>query len=437
MPVSPYARYNLNDDDDDESETGITSESGIYTFDGQHTVATRSQFMQESNRMGQAPDDTLDYGSVVSGIEDSIFLMNESLYHSKFREEEARVRSEFSLDEESLDLGEYTKMPYPNENSMNLNDSTAAVMRRTNPTTTAEDSIFSAAYTRVMKSFLFPSTRKQNNEDQDAENGKTTPKTLSPKDSTDDVQRFQDDEASQDDDSVLQRRPAKTIIVGKSSPRTPKQRLDDYNNHDAQTPRTLQGSTMTIYSDTKILGLRLSRLLCIILLILVAAVGVAVGAALALQENASSTNRSAVGNEQNTFRTDGPVGPVVQTLAPSTTSVNDSVDETDAFTFPPTSLSTSLKTSSPIVGTWAPSPPVPTEVPSFPLPTPTPTITMIPSRLLPTGAPTVVNIPPSGLPTLNPTTTTTTSAPVNICGVDDDATTFVLFNENRNCVWFR
>eukprot|EP00977_Amphora_coffeiformis_P028635 scaffold36436_cov176-Amphora_coffeaeformis.AAC.11 len=436
MPISPYSRRNLNDDDDDQSESGIASESGIYTFDGNYTIASRSQIMRESDRVGQELDDTLDHGSLISGIEDSSFLMNESLYRAKLRDEDSHVRSDYSLDQSSMDLGDYTKMPYPNGDSTNVDDSTAAVMRTTNPTTTAEDSIFSGSYSRVIKSFLFPSQTKQNIEGQDEETGKSTPKTLSPKDSTDDVQRFHDDDASQDSDSVIQGRPAKTIILGKAPPRTPKQRLEDYKKQVAETPRTVQGSTMTIYSETKILGLRLSRLVCIILLILVAAVAVAVGSALALQDNdSSSTNRnSSTGNEQVPFQTDSPVDPVVQTLAPSTAIVNDTVVGTAApMTVPtisPTRLPTPSPTRSPIIGTYAPSPPLPTGVPSFPMPTLTPTVPP------PTGAPTVITETPTALPTTNPTTAPTV-APVNFCGEDDDVSTFVLFNENRNCAWFR
>ena len=441
--TSPYTRNNLNDDDDDdddESESGIASESGIFTYDGQYTVASASpsQIMQESDRVAQELDNSLDYGSLISGIQDSSFLMNESLYRAKLREDEAQGRVDYSLDESSLDLGEYTKMPYPKGASSPVNISTAAVMRTTNPTT--EDSIFSTAYTRVMKAFLFPSKKNQKDEQGDEETGKTTPKTLSPKDS-EDVQGFQDDEASQDDDPALQGRPTKTIVLGKTPPRTPKQRLEDYNNRGnknngfPQTPRTVQESTITVYSETKILGLRLSRLLCIILLILVAAVAVAVGSAVAMQDNSSSEGRSSAGNEQRApFPTSSPVVSVVQTLAPSTENV---FDETAESAPAPTALPTSSPTQPPIMATQAPTAPLPTGAPSFPLSTQTPTlqplgITATPSGPAATGVPTAVTVPPTALLTQNPS-----SAPVSICGVDDDVTTFVLFNEDRNCAWFR
>ena len=106
MPIVPPA-FDLGGDEE--------SQSGIFTTDGQSTILASAEHGGVIGMANAAVDDTLDYQSLISGIEDTSFLMNESLYRAKLREEETMVRAEYSLaDEESTtDYGDYATMPYP------------------------------------------------------------------------------------------------------------------------------------------------------------------------------------------------------------------------------------------------------------------------------------------------------------------------------------
>lgn len=439
MPTVPLRNNITAVADDDESQSGIESESGIFTTDGQSTVNPRGMQGGGGGAGGgplldtvRAYDTTFDE-SLVSGIDDASFILNESsLYRAKVREEEKMVRDEYSLDESSLDLADYVSMRNNYRNAgttSNLNVSTDAMAPTTNPSF-LDDTIFSGAYNRVLKTFMFQgnsSSNKRAVETSDEESqGKTTPKTLSPKDSENNAEN-DDDGASNDANSAG--RP-QTMVYGKA-PRTPQKQG---GKQAADTPRTVSSTVLTSVSDTKILGLRLSRLVIIVLFVLVAAVAVAVGSAVASQKKESSSNRGSAGFGAALFPTNSPV---VATIAPTQfvaegngADIQDQADDTSTPTAAPI-----MATSAPIMPTLFPliMTRVPTIAPSVSRPTAAPFAP-------PTNNPTIVTTAPTiaatNFTTLAPTLNET-AFPVDRCGGDNDALSFTLFGQERDCIWFR
>ena len=434
LPIRNNVANLLPGTDDDESQSGLESQSGIFTTDGQSTVNFRGAQgagginVLDTTTTVRAYDTTFDE-SLVSGIEDASFLLNESLYRTKVRDEEKMVRDEYSLDESSLDLGEYITNNYHNNNNGstsaagNVNVSTDAHAPTTNPSY-VEDSVFSGAYNRVLKTFMFKSSsNKKASESSDEEApGKNTPKTLSPKDSQElevfEAEGGNDDDAESNDTASVGR--PKTIILGKT-PRTPQQ--GSGGKKPADTPRTTSSTVMTTVSDTKILGLRLSRLVIIILFVFVAAVAVAVGSAVASQKKQSSLARDAaspgLGDATATFPTNSPMVPTTATAAPTYFS-QDGEDENDG-SYDGGEDETAMPTGAPGFTTLAPSvgaTAAPTGAPFAP----------------PTGTPTTA---PFGAPTTVPTMAPSVNATQFPCGSDDDERSFTLFGQARDCVWFR
>ena len=451
MPTVPFRNMLV---DDDESQSGLESQSGIYTTDGQSTVnhnyrGPGGALLDHGGTRGY--DTTLDE-SMISGIDDASFIMNESVFKAKVKDEEKMIRDEYSLDDSSLDLGDYINMPnITNKEGTKAEESKNAKGTINNPTS-MEDSVFSGAYNRVMKTFLFQGKSKASVETSDEESqGKSTPKTLSAKESQEmEVFQAEPDNDDQSNDTTSVGRPT-TIILGKAaSPRTPQQRLDDYNKKMADTPRTASSSVMTTVSETKILGLRLSRLVFIVLFILVAAVAVAVGSALASQkqEPSSASRESEIGYGSGIFPTNSPVAAENLATMEPTVYVEDKPDDDSQLdenetpeqdsvvseTMAPSSdpvVSETMAPSSPITNATIASDPVSTSAPSE---APTGALTTVPTveTMAPTTGPTVTA---TGIPTVA-LDSNTTEAPLG-CGADDEISTFVLFGEQRTCPWFR
>ena len=455
MPTFPIRNNAVMDDD--ESQSGLESQSGIFTTDGQSTVrglpggATAAALL-DTTTVVRAYDTTFDE-SLVSGIDDASFLMNESLYKGSkapsraIKDEENMVRTDYSLDDSSLDLADYISMRNHYRQSAppaagNLNVSTDAMAPTTNPSF-MEDSIFSGAYNRVLKTFMFQGKGSSNkrstetNSDEDSQ-GETTPKTLSPKDSQD-VEIFhpegvdEADDVDSNNDTTSVGRP-KTIILGKA-PRTPQQAK---GKRPADTPRTVSSTVMTNVSDTKILGLRLSRLVILILFILVAAVAVAVGSAVASQKrDASKSAGASAGLGPNNFPTSAPVvasGTQVPTYYSTGFEEVDGDEEDDGGDDGDNQddEDTTEPTAAPVPATTTPL-----EVTGAPVVGPNPTAAPFSS---PTGNPTALPVPttaPTVTVTNLPTQVNGTDFPVEICGGDDDESTFMLFSQPRDCPWFR
>ena len=346
MADSSFVSDNLMTDDEE-----TVARSGIFTTDGQSSIATRGPWTNPS-----IPQDIDDQQSLVSGIEDASML-DDTVYRGLTGPDGESFLGGYSLDDSTTDYGNYTSPYDPPPAAAVATRKVIDSNQRSTSGKSTEDTVFSSTYSRLVNSFLFAagSSRKQNSSGDDSNSaGRGTPKTLSPKDSHD-VQGFEDDDEE------------------RSAPRTPPPNTSAGNKKSKKSASTVP-STGSSSLPPYVCGLSLPRVICIILVIILAAVAVAVGAAL------YSSKSSSPG--ENDFQN---------------------------ALFPTASPSSSNDTTKP------------------PFTTPTATETGSPSN---THAPVTVALNPTMLPSSAPT-------PVGFCGGDDDEATFTLFNEERNCAWFR